>query len=191
MTNKYKKAKLDRIFGNESKYVSGRDISNDFYDRTDIKHLPSAILNGVPISMDNYNVNELRNQMMSELSKWSMLYQNALVSRRIMMADDTMEFIMSQSNFMDSLNKRVINHKHQLYLDFADQATNDLLQNMRFFTNSKRSSGRFFSNNLWIVGDLERHRDRTIFIRALKFVVILFQNTIIFYKKKNGRNTNF
>lgn len=177
------------ILGEDSDYDFGRKLAEDFIQRTGIKALPQALLNGIPLPSAQITVDEFEEAVLQEVMSQTPNFQKAIYRGRLQDKDDVFEYLMTQSNVMPRLNERILNKDSSVNLDMSGKATSTMdvrnliklsprdmtataLENLRYFT-VPRKQDRYYSITYWIVGDLNEKKTRDLLLDALEHLVKL------------------
>nr|XP_022912908.1 UDP-glucose:glycoprotein glucosyltransferase [Onthophagus taurus] len=171
------------ILGDDSDYNFGRQLAEDFIQRTGLKGFPQALINGIPIQSSQINVDDFEEALLQEVMSQTPIFQKAIYRGKLQERDDVFDFIMSQPNVMPRLNERVLNKEGSVYLDLSGtpcstmkiddliklsprDMTATALENLKYFT-SQRKIEKYHSMTYWIVGDLNDEKSRRLLSEAL------------------------
>ncbi|KAK9738964.1 Thioredoxin-like domain [Popillia japonica] len=194
------------ILGEDSDYDFGRKLAEDFIQRTGIKALPQALLNGIPLPSAQITVDEFEEAVLQEVMSQTPNFQKAIYRGRLQDKDDVFEYLMTQSNVMPRLNERILNKDSSVNLDMSGKATSTMdvrnliklsprdmtataLENLRYFT-VPRKQDRYYSITYWIVGDLNEKKTRDLLLDALEHLKNSGDVRISFLPNVNGDQDN-
>lgn len=178
---------VDDILGEDSDYDFGRSLAKDFVQRSGLRTLPQALMNGIPLPSAQLNTDEFEDAVLQEVMQQTPVFQKAVYRGKFVDSDDTLDYIMSQPNVMPRLNERVLNQENSFYLDMtgkpADTMSVDVLNklspremtatavaNLKYFS-VPRKGKKFDLMTFWVVGDLNCPRSRQFLLYALEHMV--------------------
>lgn len=177
------------ILGEDSDYDFGRKLSEDFIQRTGLKSLPQALLNGIPMPSSQINVEDFEEAVLQEVMSQTPTFQKAVYRGKLQEKDDVFDYIMTQPNVMPRLNERILNKDNTVTLDMSGKPTSTMdvksllklsprdmtataLENLKYFT-VPRKHEKFYSITYWIIGDLNEKRVKDLLLAALEHLVSL------------------
>lgn len=86
--------------GDDSDYDFGRQLSQDFVQRTGLKKFPQALLNGIPLPQNQINVNDFEEAVLQEIMTQTPAYQKSVYRGKLSDTENVVDFIMNQPNVM-------------------------------------------------------------------------------------------
>lgn len=175
------------ILGEDSDYDFGRQLSQDFIQRTGLRQLPQALMNGIPLPQAQVTFDDFEDAVLQEIMSQTPTFQKNVYRGKLSDSDDVLDYVMNQPNVMPRLNDRSLNKDSSFYLDMSGTATslnniNTLLQlsardmtataveNLRYFTVPKKLTS-FQTMTYWVVGDLNCEKSRKLLLEALQHLV--------------------
>lgn len=181
---------LQEVLGEDSDYDFGRQLSEDFVQRTGIRTLPQAMLNGILLSSTHINTDDFEEAVLQEVMNQTPLFQKAVYRGKLTESDDILDYLMNQPNVMPRLNQRILNKDSSFYLDMSGKASSTMsveslvklsprdmtataVDNFKYFT-VQRKGNKHHSMSYWIVGDLEYAKSRELLLSALEHLVSIF-----------------
>uniref|UniRef100_A0A8C5IBS0 UDP-glucose ceramide glucosyltransferase-like 1 n=1 Tax=Gouania willdenowi TaxID=441366 RepID=A0A8C5IBS0_GOUWI len=184
---KFPKANSDRILGAESEYDGNRKDGAFYYKQSGLGALPLALFNGVPLSPDEMNPEELETILLQRIMDTTTTFQRAVFMGQLTEGSDIVDYLMEQANVVPRMNPLILSTNRK-YLDFtANPVADDWSDTTMFsFLDSRDKTGviakrmKYFANNdvdgmasvtLWIVGDFQKVPGRKLLLNALKHVV--------------------
>lgn len=179
---------IDDVLGDDSDYDFGRQLSQDFVQRSGLRSLPQAMLNGIPLPAHHVNVDDFEEAVLQEVMSQTPGFQKAVYRGKLSDADDVIEYLMNQPNVMPRLNQRILDKEGAFYLDMSGTAssTTDLqklmkvsprdmtataVENMKYFTVPRKGNKKYNTMTYWVVGDLECPKARELLLAALEHLV--------------------
>ncbi|KAL1514204.1 hypothetical protein ABEB36_003497 [Hypothenemus hampei] len=194
------------ILGPDSDYDFGRQLSEDFIERTGLKSFPSALLNGIPLPQDKINVDEFEEVVLQEVMTQTVSFQKAVYKGKLSDTKVVMDYIMEQPNVMPRLNERILNREKSFYLDMSGKAsstsnipallqlslqdmTATAIENVKYFTIPKKGPS-YHSVTYWIVGDLDCPKGRELLLYALEHLKFESDIRVSFLPNVNGDKKN-
>uniref|UniRef100_A0A8C5I6K1 UDP-glucose ceramide glucosyltransferase-like 1 n=1 Tax=Gouania willdenowi TaxID=441366 RepID=A0A8C5I6K1_GOUWI len=183
---KFPKANSDRILGAESEYDGNRKDGAFYYKQSGLGALPLALFNGVPLSPDEMNPEELETILLQRIMDTTTTFQRAVFMGQLTEGSDIVDYLMEQANVVPRMNPLILSTNRK-YLDFtANPVADDWSDTTMFsFLDSRDKTGviakrmKYFANNdvdgmasvtLWIVGDFQKVPGRKLLLNALKHV---------------------
>uniref|UniRef100_A0A8D3DVH1 UDP-glucose ceramide glucosyltransferase-like 1 n=1 Tax=Scophthalmus maximus TaxID=52904 RepID=A0A8D3DVH1_SCOMX len=193
---KFPKANAERILGVESEYDYNRKDGSLFYKKSGLGALPLALFNGVPLSPDEMDPDELETIILQRIMDTTNAFQRAVYMGQLNEGSDVVDYLMDQANVVPRMNPLVLNTDRK-YLDFTskpgDLFVNDwedttmfsfldardktavVAKRMKYFTNygevfcsSILDENGMSTVTIWIAGDLETVSGRNLLLNALK-----------------------
>lgn len=175
------------ILGEDSDYDFGRQLSQDFVQRTGLRQLPQALLNGIPLPQAQVTFDDFEEAVLQEIMSQTPPFQKNVYRGKISDSDDVLDYIMNQPNVMPRLNDRILNKERSFYLDMSGTPTSlnniqTLLQlsardmtataveNLRYFMVPKKGTS-YQTMTYWVVGDLNCEKSRKMLLEALQHLV--------------------
>lgn len=188
LSRKFSLSNLDDILGEDSDYDFGRSLAKDFVQRSGLRTLPQAMLNGVPLPSSQLNVDDFEETILQEVMQQTPAFQKAVYRGKFVDSDDTLDYIMNQPNVMPRLNERVLGQEKSFYLDMTGKAsdltdvgalgqltprdmTATAVANLKYF-GAPRKGKKFDIMTYWIIGDLRCLKSRQMLLAAVKHMVI-------------------
>ncbi|XP_061735029.1 UDP-glucose:glycoprotein glucosyltransferase 2 isoform X2 [Nerophis ophidion] len=184
LKSKFPKANAERILGAESEYDAKRKDGAFFYRKSGLGALPLALFNGVPLSSDEMEPNELESVILQRIMDSTTAFQRAVFMGELTEGTYVVDYLMEQANVVLRMNPLILNTDRK-YLDFtATPVVDDWDDTTMFsFLDSKDKTAviakrmKYFTNNdedgmsavtMWIVGDFEKASGRKVLLGALK-----------------------
>uniref|UniRef100_A0A8D3BSA1 UDP-glucose glycoprotein glucosyltransferase 2 n=1 Tax=Scophthalmus maximus TaxID=52904 RepID=A0A8D3BSA1_SCOMX len=180
---KFPKANAERILGVESEYDYNRKDGSLFYKKSGLGALPLALFNGVPLSPDEMDPDELETIILQRIMDTTNAFQRAVYMGQLNEGSDVVDYLMDQANVVPRMNPLVLNTDRK-YLDFTskpgDLFVNDWEDTTMFsFLDARDKTAvvakrmKYFTNygdtvTIWIAGDLETVSGRNLLLNALK-----------------------
>uniref|UniRef100_A0A8D3BWR4 UDP-glucose ceramide glucosyltransferase-like 1 n=1 Tax=Scophthalmus maximus TaxID=52904 RepID=A0A8D3BWR4_SCOMX len=181
---KFPKANAERILGVESEYDYNRKDGSLFYKKSGLGALPLALFNGVPLSPDEMDPDELETIILQRIMDTTNAFQRAVYMGQLNEGSDVVDYLMDQANVVPRMNPLVLNTDRK-YLDFTSKpVVNDwedttmfsfldardktavVAKRMKYFTNYDENG--MSTVTIWIAGDLETVSGRNLLLNALK-----------------------
>uniref|UniRef100_A0A671VVQ0 UDP-glucose ceramide glucosyltransferase-like 1 n=1 Tax=Sparus aurata TaxID=8175 RepID=A0A671VVQ0_SPAAU len=181
LKKKFPKANAERILGVESEYDYKRQDGALFYKKSGLGALPLALFNGVPLSPDETEPDELETIILQRIMDTTTAFQRAVFM--LTEGSDVVDYLMEQANVVPRMNPLILSTDRQ-YLDFTAKPVADDWDDTTMFSYldsrdktavmSKRM--KYFTNNedgmsavtMWIAGDFEKVSGRKLLLNALK-----------------------
>ena len=116
---KYPKVTLDLVFGPDSEFNTGIQLTEDFLQRTGLGTSTRALLNGVILSEGSLNGDSFEEAVLSEIMRQTPVIQRAVYNKELTDNDDVLDWLMKQNNVMPRLNKRVLDTEDARFLDMT------------------------------------------------------------------------
>uniref|UniRef100_A0A8C9X179 UDP-glucose ceramide glucosyltransferase-like 1 n=1 Tax=Sander lucioperca TaxID=283035 RepID=A0A8C9X179_SANLU len=182
LKRKFPKANAERILGVESEYDDKR--------KSGLGALPLALFNGVPLSPDEMDPDELETIILQRIMDTTTAFQRAVTDGL-----DVVDYLMEQANVVPRMNPLILStdrkyldftaHPGDLFVDDWEDATmfsyydsRDktavMAKRMKYFTNSGKKSliilyeDGMSAVTVWIAGDFEKVSGRKLLFNALK-----------------------
>ncbi|XP_076603616.1 UDP-glucose:glycoprotein glucosyltransferase 2 [Chaetodon auriga] len=186
LKRKFPKANAERILGVESEYDDKRQDGALFYKKSGLGALPLALFNGVPLSPDEMDPDELETIILQRIMDTTTTFQRAVFMGQLTEGSDVVDYLMEQANVVPRMNPLILSTDRQ-YLDFTAKPVVDdwedttmfsyldsrdktavMAKRMKYFTNSDEDG--MSAVTMWIVGDFEKVSGRKLLLNALKHV---------------------
>ncbi|XP_071331061.1 UDP-glucose:glycoprotein glucosyltransferase 2 isoform X3 [Trachinotus anak] len=184
LKRKFPKANAERILGVESEYDDKRKDGALFYKKSGLSALPLALFNGVPLSPDEMDPEELETIILQRIMDTTTAFQRAVFMGQLTEGSDVVDYLMEQANVVPRMNPLILG-TDQKYLDFTATPVVDdwedttmfsfldtrdktavMAKRMKYFTNSDEDG--MTTVTMWIAADLERASGRKLLLNALK-----------------------
>lgn len=187
LKKKFSLSNLDEILGEDSDYDFGRRLAKDFIQRSGLRSLPQAMLNGVPLPSSQLNIDEFEETILQEVMQQTPLFQKAVYRGKFVDSDDTLDYLMSQPNVMPRLNERILGQDNSFYLDMSGKSASSMdvkllaslsprdmtataVANLKYFATIRKGK-KFDLMTYWVVGDLNCLKTRQTLLAALEIMV--------------------
>ncbi|CAJ1079457.1 UDP-glucose:glycoprotein glucosyltransferase 2 [Xyrichtys novacula] len=186
LKNKFPKASAERILGVKSEYDDTRKEGALFYKKSGLGPLPLALFNGVPLSSDEMDPDELETIILQRIMDTTTSFQRAVFMGQVTENSDVVDYLMEQANVVPRMNPLILSTNRH-YLDFTATPVVDdwedttmfsfmdsrdktavMAKRMKYFTNSGEDG--VSAVTIWIVGDFEKVSGRKLLLNALKHV---------------------
>ncbi|KAG7503243.1 hypothetical protein JOB18_034256 [Solea senegalensis] len=184
LKRKFPSANAKRILGAESEYDYTRKDGALFYKKSGLGALPLALFNGVPLSPDEMDPDELETIILQRIMDTTTTFQRAVYMGQLTEGSDVVDYLMEQANVVPRMNPLILNTDRK-YLDFTATPVVDdwedtdvfsfldsrdktaiVAKRMKYFTN--KDGDGMSPATMWIVGDFERSSGRKLLLNALK-----------------------
>uniref|UniRef100_A0A8C4IH67 UDP-glucose ceramide glucosyltransferase-like 1 n=1 Tax=Dicentrarchus labrax TaxID=13489 RepID=A0A8C4IH67_DICLA len=175
LKRKFPKANAERILGVESEYDDKRQDGALFHQKSGLGALPLALFNGVPLSPDEMDPDELETIILQRIMDTTTAFQRAVFMGQLTEGSDVVDYLMEEANVVPRMNPLILSTDRQ-YLDFTDTTmfsfldsrdkTAVMAKRMKYFTNSDEDG--MSAVTMWIVGDFEKVSGRKLLLSALK-----------------------
>uniref|UniRef100_A0A1Y1LFV4 UDP-glucose:glycoprotein glucosyltransferase n=1 Tax=Photinus pyralis TaxID=7054 RepID=A0A1Y1LFV4_PHOPY len=192
----------DEVLGEDSAYDFGRQLTEDFIQRTGLHTTPQALINGIPLQSSQLNVNDFEEAILQEVMSQTSIFQKAIFHGKLTDKDDVIDFIMGQPNVMPRLNQRILNRDRSFYLDMSGKAQSSLtveglaklshsgmtataVENVKYFQLPRKGT-RYHSMTYWIVGNLACPKTKKLLIAALEHLKTNDDTRVSFMPNING-----
>ncbi|GAA6231484.1 UDP-glucose:glycoprotein glucosyltransferase 2-like isoform X2 [Lates japonicus] len=186
LKRKFPKASAERILGVESEYDDKRKDGALFYKKSGLGALPLALFNGVPLSPDEMEPDELETIILQRIMDTTSAFQRAVFMGQLTEGSDVVDYLMEQANVVPRMNPLILSTDRK-YLDFTARPVVDdwedttmfsfldtrdktavVAKRMKYFTNSDEDG--MTTVTMWIAGDFEKVSGRKMLLSALKHV---------------------
>uniref|UniRef100_A0A665TMK4 UDP-glucose ceramide glucosyltransferase-like 1 n=1 Tax=Echeneis naucrates TaxID=173247 RepID=A0A665TMK4_ECHNA len=164
LKKKFPKANAERIIGKESEYDDKRKDGALFYKKSGLGALPLALFNGVPLSQDEMDPEELETIILQRIMDTTTAFQRAVFMGQLTEGSDVVDYLMEQANVVPRMNPLILGTDRK-YLDFT-AAPGDLV--LKSFCSFIVDEDGMSTLTIWIVGDFERASGRKLLLNALK-----------------------
>ncbi|KAM3607346.1 uncharacterized protein V6R79_006111 [Siganus canaliculatus] len=178
LKKKFPKASAKRILGVDSEYDDRR--------KSGLGALPLALFNGVPLSPDEMDPDELETIILQRIMDTTTTFQRAVFMGQLTEGSDVVDYLMEQPNVVPRMNPLILSSDRK-YLDFTAKPVVDDWEDTTMFSylDSRDKTAvmakrmKYFSNSdedgvsavtVWIVGDFEKVSGRKLLLNALKHV---------------------
>nr|XP_020452084.1 UDP-glucose:glycoprotein glucosyltransferase 2 isoform X4 [Monopterus albus] len=184
LKRKFPKANAERILGVESEYDDKRMDGALFYKKSGLGALPLALFNGVPLSPDEMDPDELETIILQRIMDTTTTLQRAVFMGQLTEGSDVVDYLMEQANVVPRMNPLILSTDRKFldftatpvvddwedttmfsFLDIRDK-TAVMAKRMKYFTNT--GADGMSTVTMWIVGDVEKVSGRKLLLNALK-----------------------
>ncbi|XP_029936828.1 UDP-glucose:glycoprotein glucosyltransferase 2 [Myripristis murdjan] len=184
LKRKFPKASAERILGIDSEYDDKRKAGAQFYRKTGLGALPLALFNGVPLSPEEMDPDELETIILQRIMDTTNVFQRAVFMGQLTEGTDVVDYLMDQPNVVPRINPLILSTDRK-YLDFTSSPVVDdwedttmfsyldsrdktavMAKRMKYFT--KNDEDGMTAVTIWIVGDFEKDSGRRLLLSALK-----------------------
>uniref|UniRef100_A0A671PG01 UDP-glucose:glycoprotein glucosyltransferase 2-like n=1 Tax=Sinocyclocheilus anshuiensis TaxID=1608454 RepID=A0A671PG01_9TELE len=156
LKNKFPKANAARILGVDSSYDDNRKAGGGFYRKSGLGALPVGLFNGVPLSSEEMDPEELETALLQKIMETTNFFQRAVFM--ITESVDVVDFLMEQANVVPRINPLILSSERR-YLDFTSSPA--LFSSNVFFT-SPVEEEVLYGGTVWIVADIEQPSGRQL-----------------------------
>uniref|UniRef100_A0A8B9KM65 UDP-glucose ceramide glucosyltransferase-like 1 n=1 Tax=Astyanax mexicanus TaxID=7994 RepID=A0A8B9KM65_ASTMX len=118
LKKKFPKANTAKILGVESSYDDKRKAGAVFYRKSGLGALPVALFNGIPLSSEEMDPDELETILLQRIMDTTNFFQRAVFMGQISEGLDVVDFLMEQSNVVPRINPVILSPERR-YLDFT------------------------------------------------------------------------
>uniref|UniRef100_A0A3P8V2S6 UDP-glucose ceramide glucosyltransferase-like 1 n=1 Tax=Cynoglossus semilaevis TaxID=244447 RepID=A0A3P8V2S6_CYNSE len=181
LKKKFPKANAERILGAESEYDYKRKQDGTlFYNKSGLGALPLALFNGVPLSPDEMDPEELETIILQRIMDTTTAFQRAVFM--LTEGSDVVDYLMEQANVVHRMNPLILNTDRK-YLDFTttplvsavvddwEDTTMFSFLDVRDKTSVVAKRMKYLTNNtMWVVGDFQKPSGRKLMLNALKLM---------------------
>ncbi|XP_026873963.2 UDP-glucose:glycoprotein glucosyltransferase 2 isoform X2 [Electrophorus electricus] len=183
LKKKFPKANAAKILGVDSSYDDQRKAGGVFYRKTGLGTLPVALFNGIPLSPEEMDPDELETLLLQRIMDATSFFQRAVFMGQISDSMDVVDFLMEQANVVPRINPLILSADRR-YLDFtaspvaddwndstmfsfldAKDKTAVVSKRMKYLT---KHGEMVYGVTIWIIADLEQARGRKALLGALK-----------------------
>ncbi|KAL7881321.1 hypothetical protein AOLI_G00081690 [Acnodon oligacanthus] len=184
LKKKFPKANADRILGEDSDYDDKRKAGGVFYRKSGLGALPVALFNGVLLSSEEMDPDELETILLQRIMDTTNFFQRAVFMGQISEGMDVVDFLMDQANVVPRINPVVLSPDRR-YLDFTASPVADdwddstmfsfldskdktavVSKRMKYLT--KHEEEMVYGVTIWIIADIEQAPGRQMLLNALK-----------------------
>uniref|UniRef100_A0A8C2XGP4 UDP-glucose ceramide glucosyltransferase-like 1 n=1 Tax=Cyclopterus lumpus TaxID=8103 RepID=A0A8C2XGP4_CYCLU len=124
LKRKFPKAKAERILGVESEYDDKRQDGALFYKKSGLGSLPLALFNGVPLSPDEMDPDELETLILQRIMDTTTTFQRAVFMGQLTEDSNVVDHLMEQANVVPRMNPLILSTDRK-YLDFTSKPVVD------------------------------------------------------------------
>ncbi|XP_028248820.1 UDP-glucose:glycoprotein glucosyltransferase 2 isoform X2 [Parambassis ranga] len=186
LKRKFPKANSEKILGLESEYDYKRKEGALFYKRSGLGALPLALFNGVPLSPDEMDPEDLETIILQRIMDTTTAFQRAVFMGQLTEGSDVVDYLMEQANVVPRMNPLILSTDRK-YLDFTATPVVDdwedttmfsyldsrdktamMAKRMKYFTNS--GDDGVSPVTMWVAADFENVSGRKLLLSALKHV---------------------
>ncbi|XP_073701315.1 UDP-glucose:glycoprotein glucosyltransferase 2 isoform X2 [Garra rufa] len=184
LKKKFPKANAARILGVDSSYDDNRKAGGGFYRKSGLGALPVGLFNGVPLSSEEMDPEELETVLLQKIMETTNFFQRAVFMGQITESVDVVDFMMEQANVVPRINPLILSSERR-YLDFTSSPVVDDWDDTSMFSylDSKDKTAvvskkmKYFIRDeeevlngvtVWIVADIEQPSGRQLLRNALK-----------------------
>uniref|UniRef100_A0A8C2EJX0 UDP-glucose ceramide glucosyltransferase-like 1 n=1 Tax=Cyprinus carpio TaxID=7962 RepID=A0A8C2EJX0_CYPCA len=162
LKKKFPKANAARILGVDSSYDDNRKAGRGFYRKSGLGALPIGLFNGVPLSSEEMDPEELETVLLQKIMETTNFFQ------RITESVDVVDFLMEQANVVPRINPLILSSERR-YLDFTSSPGSPLMTPPD--PNQCQYQSVLYGGTVWIVADIEQPPGRQLLRNALKHMV--------------------
>ncbi|XP_072542692.1 UDP-glucose:glycoprotein glucosyltransferase 2 isoform X2 [Salminus brasiliensis] len=184
LKKKFPKANAGRILGEDSDYDEKRKAGAAFYRKSGLGALPVALFNGIPLSSEEMDPDELETILLQRIMDTTNFFQRAVFMGQISEGLDVVDFLMEQANVVPRINPVILSPDRR-YLDFTASPVADdwddstmfsfldskdktavVSRRMKYLT--KHEEEMVYGVTIWIIADIEQAPGRQMLLNALK-----------------------
>ncbi|KAJ8350264.1 hypothetical protein SKAU_G00253940 [Synaphobranchus kaupii] len=184
LKKKFPNANAAKVLGLESLYDERRKAGSLFYRTSGLGPLPLALFNGVPLSSEEMDPEELETILLQRMMDATNFFQRAIFMGQLSEEADVVDFLMDQPNVVPRMNPLILSTDRR-YLDFtASPVVNEwddmnmfsyldskdktaiVSANMKYLT--KTDEEVVYGETIWIIVDLEVPAGRRLLANAVK-----------------------
>ncbi|XP_042619728.1 UDP-glucose:glycoprotein glucosyltransferase 2-like isoform X3 [Cyprinus carpio] len=184
LKKKFPKANAARILGVDSSYDDNRKAGRGFYRKSGLGALPIGLFNGVPLSSEEMDPEELETVLLQKIMETTNFFQRAAFMGQITESVDVVDFLMEQANVVPRINPLILSSERR-YLDFTSSPVADdwddttvfsyldsrdktavVSKRMKYFIRDEEEV--LYGGTVWIVADIEQPPGRQLLQNALK-----------------------
>ncbi|KAM9343363.1 UDP-glucose:glycoprotein glucosyltransferase 2 [Pholidichthys leucotaenia] len=186
LKRKFPKANAERILGLDSEYDYKRKDGGLFYKKSGLGALPLTLFNGIPLSPDETDPEELETVLLQRIMDTTTAFQRAVFMGQLTEGSDVVDYLMEQANVVPRINPLILSTDRK-YLDFTATPVVDDWEDTTMFSylDSRDKTAviakkmKYITHNdedgmapvtLWITGDFEKVSGRKLLLNALKHV---------------------
>ncbi|CAB0002117.1 unnamed protein product [Nesidiocoris tenuis] len=173
LKTRYSRLDVDEVFGEDSDYRTGLQLAVDFIERAGLRHMPQALMNGVPLPEKSLTAEEFEEAVLSEIMNQTPVLQKAVYKNELKDQDNVVDYLMNRPNIMLRLNDRVLSTGKSKYLSltkFASPTIRNLMDGKLHYASTKGNKKPHLISN-WIIADLECPKGRALYSKALSHMV--------------------
>uniref|UniRef100_A0A9J8AA45 UDP-glucose ceramide glucosyltransferase-like 1 n=1 Tax=Cyprinus carpio carpio TaxID=630221 RepID=A0A9J8AA45_CYPCA len=169
LKKKFPKANAARILGVDSSYDDNRKAGGGFYRKSGLGALPVGLFNGVPLSSEEMDPEELETVLLQKIMETTNFFQRAITE-----SVDVVDFLMEQANVVPRINPLILSSERR-YLDFTSSPGSPLMtppdpnqcqyQSLKTYP---KCGFVLYGGTVWIVADIEQPPGRQLLRNALK-----------------------
>ncbi|XP_076857427.1 UDP-glucose:glycoprotein glucosyltransferase 2 isoform X2 [Brachyhypopomus gauderio] len=183
LKKKFPKANAAKILGVDSSHDDKRKAGGVFYRKTGLGPLPVALFNGVPLSPEEMDPDELETLLLQRIMDATSFFQRAVFMGQLSEGVDVVDFLMEQANVVPRINPLILSADRR-FLDFtaspvvddwddsrmfsfldAKDKTAVVAKRMKYLTKHEEM---VYGLTVWVIVDLEETQGRRALLRALK-----------------------
>ncbi|XP_051564651.1 UDP-glucose:glycoprotein glucosyltransferase 2-like isoform X1 [Myxocyprinus asiaticus] len=180
----FPKANAARIIGVDSSYDDNRKAGGEFYRKSGLGAVPVAVFNGVPLSSEEMDPEELETVLLQRIMETTNIFQRAVFTGQITEGVDVVDYLMEQANVVPRINPLILNSERR-YLDFTASPVVDdwddttvfsymdsrdktavVSKKMKYFIRDEEEV--MYGVTMWIVADIEQASGRQLLWNTLK-----------------------
>uniref|UniRef100_A0A669DNE1 UDP-glucose glycoprotein glucosyltransferase 2 n=1 Tax=Oreochromis niloticus TaxID=8128 RepID=A0A669DNE1_ORENI len=161
LKRKFPKANSERILGVESEYDDKRKDGALFYKKSGLGALPLALFNGVPLSPDEMDPEELETVILQRIMDTTTAFQRAVFMGQLSEGSDVVDYLMEQANVVPRMNPLILSSDRK-YLDLTATPVMAMVLICIVLTDGMTPV------TLWVAGDFQKVSGRKLLINALK-----------------------
>uniref|UniRef100_A0A8C1Q503 UDP-glucose ceramide glucosyltransferase-like 1 n=1 Tax=Cyprinus carpio TaxID=7962 RepID=A0A8C1Q503_CYPCA len=165
LKKKFPKANAARILGVDSNYDDNRKAGRGFYRKSGLGALPIGLFNGVPLSSEEMDPEELETVLLQKIMETTNFFQRAITE-----SVDVVDFLMEQANVVPRINPLILSSERR-YLDFTSSPGSPLMTPPDPNQCQYQSVISPYHWTVWIVADIEQPPGRQLLRNALKHMV--------------------
>uniref|UniRef100_A0A672JT42 UDP-glucose ceramide glucosyltransferase-like 1 n=1 Tax=Salarias fasciatus TaxID=181472 RepID=A0A672JT42_SALFA len=169
LKKKFPKASPERILGVESEYDDRRKDGAVFYKKSGLGALPLALFNGVPLSPDEMDPEELETILLQRIMDTTTAFQRAVFMGQLTEGSDVVDYLMEQANVVPRMNPLILSDNRK-YLDFTAKPGDLRSSSDNSFWSFILDDDGMTAVTMWIAGDFETVSGRKLLLNALKHV---------------------
>ncbi|KAG8311333.1 UDP-glucose:glycoprotein glucosyltransferase 1 [Homalodisca vitripennis] len=162
---RYHSADVEEILGPDTDYDTGRKLATDFVQRSGLRNLPQALINGIPLPEKSLNGEEFEEAVLTEIMSQTPTIQKAVYRGDLTDSNNVVDYLMDQPNVMPRLNERILNTEKSRYLDLVKVAAK-LGESVTYVTSKHHTDG-VQPLTYWLVADLSQPDHRELLSNAL------------------------